>query len=148
MPLRTPSLYAQRAGHGVASSTTWAKLHELPERIVVDDGPELTSRAMQRWAKGHDIELHFIEPGKPTQNAFIESFNRPVRTTAQHGASSRRPTPPRDSRRERTGLSPRHRASSALYIHVIRYDTLCTPASPGSASVCTVMTRSPGGGPV
>jgi putative transposase len=34
---------------------------------------------MQRWAKDRDIELHFIEPGKPTQNAFIESFHARLR---------------------------------------------------------------------
>jgi len=56
-----------------------AARYGLPERIVVDNGPEFTSRAMQRWAKAHGIDLHFIEPGKPTQNAFIESFNARLR---------------------------------------------------------------------
>ena len=56
-----------------------AARHGLPERIVVDNGPEFTSRAMQRWANDRNIELHFIEPGKPTQNAFIESFNARLR---------------------------------------------------------------------
>ena len=56
-----------------------AKVYRLPERTVVDNGPEFTSRSMQRWAKDHDIELHFIEPGKPTHNAFIESFNARLR---------------------------------------------------------------------
>jgi putative transposase len=56
-----------------------AEAYGLPKRIVVDNGPEFTSRAMQRWAKDRDIELHFIEPGKPTQNAFIESFNARLR---------------------------------------------------------------------
>jgi len=51
----------------------------LPERILIDNGPEFTSRAMQQWAQAHNIELHFIEPGKPTQNAFIESFNARLR---------------------------------------------------------------------
>jgi len=56
-----------------------AARYGLPERIVVDNGPEFTSSTMQRWAKDHGIELHFIEPGKPTQNAFIESFNARLR---------------------------------------------------------------------
>ena len=56
-----------------------AKVHGLPERIVVDNGPEFKSRAMQRWAKDRDLELHFIEPGKPTQNAFIKSFGARLR---------------------------------------------------------------------
>ncbi len=56
-----------------------AQAHGLPERIVVENGPEFTSGAMQRRGKEQDIELHFIEPGKPTQNAFIESFNARLR---------------------------------------------------------------------
>jgi putative transposase len=52
-----------------------AEVYGLPERIVVDNGPEFTSQAMQRWAQARDFELHYIEPGRPTQNAFIESFN-------------------------------------------------------------------------
>ncbi len=49
--------------------------YELPKIIVTDNGPEFTSRAMLAWADEKNIRLHFIEPGKPTQNAFIESFN-------------------------------------------------------------------------
>ena len=47
----------------------------LPEEIVVDNGPEFTGLVMDQWAHQHAVSLHFIEPGKPTQNAFIESFN-------------------------------------------------------------------------
>ena len=47
----------------------------LPEIIVTDNGPEFTSRAMLAWADENNVRLHFIEPGKPTQNAFVESFN-------------------------------------------------------------------------
>ncbi len=47
----------------------------LPKRIVLDNGPELTSKAMFFWAKRRGVKLHFIQPGKPTQNAFVESFN-------------------------------------------------------------------------
>lgn len=38
-------------------------------------GPEFTSKAMFFWAKRAIVKLHFIQPGKPTQNAFVESFN-------------------------------------------------------------------------
>ena len=47
----------------------------LPETIVCDNGPEFTSKAMFLWAKNSGVKLHFIQPGKPTQNAFVESFN-------------------------------------------------------------------------
>lgn len=49
--------------------------HGFPEVLVVDNGPELTSAAMFAWARRRGVRLHFIDPGKPTQNAFIESFN-------------------------------------------------------------------------
>ena len=47
----------------------------LPKTIVCDNGPEFTSKAMFFWAKKTGVKLHFIQPGKPTQNAFVESFN-------------------------------------------------------------------------
>ncbi len=47
----------------------------LPERIVMDNGPEFTSKALDAWAHGAGVKLHFIRPGKPTENAFVESFN-------------------------------------------------------------------------
>ena len=50
-----------------------------PEEIVMDNGPELTSRALDQWAYERGIRLHFIAPGKPVQNAFVESFNGRLR---------------------------------------------------------------------
>jgi putative transposase len=47
----------------------------LPETIQVDNGPEFISRVVDQWAYAHGVALHFIDPGKPVQNAFIESFN-------------------------------------------------------------------------
>jgi len=47
----------------------------LPKTIVMDNGTELTSLAMLAWAAKHRVQLHYIAPGKPTQNAFVESFN-------------------------------------------------------------------------
>ncbi len=47
----------------------------LPSRIVLDNGPELTSKAIFFWAKNRGVKLHFIQPGKTTQNAFVESFS-------------------------------------------------------------------------
>lgn len=52
-----------------------AECRPLPGTIVCDNGPEFTGKAMFFWAKQTSVKLHFIQPGKPTQNAFIESFN-------------------------------------------------------------------------
>jgi putative transposase len=46
-----------------------------PEAITVDHGPEFSGRALDAWAYAHRVQLRFIDPGKPVQNAFIESFN-------------------------------------------------------------------------
>lgn len=50
-----------------------------PSSIVSDNGTELTSMAMLRWSQDTRVEWHYIAPGKPTQNAFIESFNGRLR---------------------------------------------------------------------
>ena len=47
----------------------------LPKEIVLDNGPEGTSKAMFEWSERSGVRLRFIEPGKPVQNAFVESFN-------------------------------------------------------------------------
>ena len=46
-----------------------------PRALVLDNGPEFTSRVLDQWAYQRGIELRFIQPGKPVQNAFVESFN-------------------------------------------------------------------------
>ncbi|MEB7861652.1 integrase core domain-containing protein [Raoultella ornithinolytica] len=51
-----------------------------PLKMRMDNGPELVSLALARWAEEHGVMLEFIRPGKPTQNAFIERFNRTYRT--------------------------------------------------------------------
>lgn len=50
-----------------------------PCLVVSDNGTELTSRAILGWQQDHGIEWHYIAPGKPTQNSFIESFNGRLR---------------------------------------------------------------------
>jgi putative transposase len=51
----------------------------LPEVITIDNGPEFRSKTLQAWAQANGVRLHYIDPGRPTQNAFIESFNGIVR---------------------------------------------------------------------
>jgi putative transposase len=50
-----------------------------PKVLVCDNGPEFTSSHFQKWAARLGIEIQFIEPGKPMQNAFAESFNGQLR---------------------------------------------------------------------
>ena len=51
----------------------------LPQVLVTDNGPEFAGQALDVWAYEQGVKLHFIEPGKPVQNAFIESFNGKMR---------------------------------------------------------------------
>ncbi len=55
------------------------RIYGRPGCIVSDNGTEFTSRAILRWADQHAIPWHYIDPGKPQQNAFIESFNGSLR---------------------------------------------------------------------
>lgn len=50
-----------------------------PACIVSDNGTELTSRVVLQWSQDHNIEWHYITPGKPTENGFTESLNGKVR---------------------------------------------------------------------
>ena len=46
-----------------------------PAVLITDNGPEFIGRALDAWAYARGIRLHFIDPGKPNQNAYVESFN-------------------------------------------------------------------------
>ncbi len=51
----------------------------LPEVTMINNGPEFAGRALDEWAYRKGIRLHFIRPGKPVENAYIESFNGRLR---------------------------------------------------------------------
>lgn len=51
----------------------------LPEAIVLDNGPEFRGRALAAWSEERGVRLEFIQPGKPVQNAYVESFNGRLR---------------------------------------------------------------------
>ncbi|MBM2429338.1 MULTISPECIES: IS3 family transposase [Roseobacteraceae] len=55
------------------------RIYGKPACIVSDNGTEFTSRAILRWADRNGVDWHYIDPGKPQQNAFIESFNGSLR---------------------------------------------------------------------
>ena len=55
------------------------RIYGKPACIVSDNGTEFTSRAILRWADQNAVPWHYIDPGKPQQNAFIESFNGSLR---------------------------------------------------------------------
>jgi putative transposase len=68
-----------------------AVAHErgYPDMLVVDNGPELRGRDLDRWAYENGVKLFFIDPGKPMQNGSIESFNGRFREDRQHRCRSR-----------------------------------------------------------
>jgi len=51
----------------------------LPEAIVLDNGPEFRGRVLAAWSEERGVRLEFIQPGKPVQNAYVESFNGRLR---------------------------------------------------------------------
>ena len=55
------------------------RVYGKPKSIVSDNGTEFTSRAILKWADKNGVDWHYIDPGKPQQNAFIESFNGSLR---------------------------------------------------------------------
>ena len=59
--------------------TAIVERHGKPGMIVSDDGTEFTCSAMLAWCRVNNIDLHFIAPGKPMQNGFVESFNGRMR---------------------------------------------------------------------
>ena len=56
-----------------------AELRGFPCMVVSDNGTELTSNAMLKWQEDRKVEWHYMAPGKPLQNGFVESFNGRLR---------------------------------------------------------------------
>jgi putative transposase len=82
------ALVADRSLTGVKVATVLTSVlrrRSVPTAITVDNGTEFVSRAMDAWAYAHDVKLDFIRPGKPVENAFIESFNGRLRDECLNG---------------------------------------------------------------
>ena len=63
-----------------------------PLQIRSDNGPEFVSKAVEQWAYDNGVDWHFIEPGKPIENAYIESFNVVVGVTPTYPPLRHAPT--------------------------------------------------------
>ena len=70
------SLPAPRVIRVLERAVAW---RGYPSKLRMDNGPEFVSAALAEWAEVHTIELEFIEPGVPTQNSYVERFNRTYR---------------------------------------------------------------------
>jgi putative transposase len=76
---------AIEVGQGITGEQVVAVMNRIatvrgaPKSIRVDDGPEFVSRALDQWAYLHQVTLDFSRPGKPTDNALVESFNGRLR---------------------------------------------------------------------
>ena len=77
-----PALEVDTSLSGLRVSRTLDRAIELygkPKLLVMDNGPEFTSKALDQWAYARGVQLHWIAPGKPTQNGYCESFNGKLR---------------------------------------------------------------------
>lgn len=73
-----PAIFASESMAGFKTVDVLEKLKattKLPSHFIIDNGPEFTSWPFIKWCEQNGISLHFIDPGKPVQNAYIESFN-------------------------------------------------------------------------
>ena len=71
------SLPSQRVIRALDRIAEW---RGYPAQIRMDNGPEFTALALSDWAEDKGVKLEFIKPGKPSQNGYVERFNRTYRT--------------------------------------------------------------------
>ena len=79
---RAPGVIVERSISGLHVARFLDKVaatYGYPKAITVDNGPEFISNALDQWAHARGVQLHFSRPGKPVDNAFIESFNGRLR---------------------------------------------------------------------
>ena len=67
--------HSMTSRHVIVALERVARRVGLPLTITCDNGSQFTSRLLDAWAYEHDVRLDFIRPGKPVENAYIESFN-------------------------------------------------------------------------
>jgi len=72
------------AGRVIRTLEQLGEIYGLPQAIRLDNGPELRSAEMTQWCEGKGTELRYIQLGKPSQNAYIERFNRTYRHEVLH----------------------------------------------------------------
>lgn len=72
---RSPGIFVGYSINSKDVSQFFDSLPTLPKKLRCDNGPEMSSRDFMDWADKRKIEIEYIEPGKPIQNAFVESFN-------------------------------------------------------------------------
>ena len=84
-----------------------------PMTCVSDNGTELTSMAILAWSKGAGVDWHYIQPGKPQQNAIVESFNGRLRDEPERDGLLVSRRGPRRARRLARRLQPRATAFGA-----------------------------------
>ena len=76
---KSPGLHVDYSVTSNDMTAYFDSLGKPPEKLRCDNGPEMTSRHFLDWAHHRGIDVEYIDPGKPVQNAYIESFNSRLR---------------------------------------------------------------------